>query len=171
MLALFAADAAQSQEMDTEKANKLFELLQTKANQPLWMGLDVAFLVLTLVWVVCFLWVLIAMFKNGSTGWGIITILATLLCGVLVGPVIAFFGGWMKSDDWGVKKVMTAWTLSILLWLGLFGYLGYQVYGMYQEAAEIVQKEQDKKEQDKKEKDKKEKETKGMDDISEDKKK
>jgi len=57
---------------------------------------------------VCFILVVIQMFKNEQNGLGIACIILAFCTGV--GPLIAFVYGWMKSTEWNLKKVMLAWT-------------------------------------------------------------
>ena len=59
-----------------------------------------------LVSLVCWIMVLVAMFKNGQVGLGIVSI----FCGI-----VALIVGWMNADKWGIKNVMIAWTIAILV--------------------------------------------------------
>ena len=54
---------------------------------------------------VCWIIVLIKIFQSGDTLYGVLG----LFCGV-----VAFFYGWSKADDLGVKNVMLAWTGCII---------------------------------------------------------
>jgi hypothetical protein len=68
---------------------------------------------------VCFILVVIAMFKNNQTGLGIVCLVG-LLCGI--GGLIAFIYGWIKSGEWNLKTVMLVWTAAIVI--GLIGGFG-----------------------------------------------
>lgn len=56
---------------------------------------------------VCWIIVLIQMFKRGQTGVAIASIVL-LLCGI--GPLIAFVFGWIKAKEWNIMNIMLAWT-------------------------------------------------------------
>lgn len=62
---------------------------------------------------VCLVMVLMKMFENGDTGLGIACIVLTFCSGI--GTLIAFVYGWIKSSQWGLQKVMIAWTACIVL--------------------------------------------------------
>jgi hypothetical protein len=79
---------------------------------------------LLLVAFVCYLSVIIAMFKNGKA----MLAVSCLLMAGCGGPgmLIAFIYGWVKSGEWQLKQVMRLWTMSILaapalLVLAVFG--------------------------------------------------
>jgi hypothetical protein len=74
--------------------------------------------VCSLVSLVCFILVLVAMFKNEQTVMGIVCIV-TIFCGI--GGLIAFVYGWMKAGEWNLQQVMLAWTGAFVLYLILFG--------------------------------------------------
>lgn len=61
---------------------------------------------------VCFILVVVTMFQRGSSGIGIASLLL-LCCGV--GALVAFVYGWIKSGDWGISKLMTIWTICLVL--------------------------------------------------------
>lgn len=71
-----------------------------------------------IVSLVCFVMVLIAMFKNDQTVLGIVCIV-TIFCGI--GGIIAFIMGWIKASQWDIQKIMLAWTVAIILSLVLGG--------------------------------------------------
>src|SRR6266700_3209554 len=54
--------------------------------------------------VICFILVVMAMFRNGSGTLGIVTILASCCCGV--GTIVALVVGWMNADRWGIRNLM-----------------------------------------------------------------
>jgi hypothetical protein len=68
-------------------------------------------LLLAIASLACFVMVLVKMFKNQQAGLGVACILLTFCVGV--GPLIAFFVGWAKAGQWGIKGVMGAWTFII----------------------------------------------------------
>ena len=65
---------------------------------------------------VCFVMVLMQMFKRGQTGLGIACIVL-LCCGI--GGLIAFVYGWIKNSEWGLRNVMIVWTICFIL--GIIG--------------------------------------------------
>ncbi len=67
---------------------------------------------------VCFVMVLIQMFQRGQTGLGIASIVLSL-CGI--GPLIAFVYGWIKASEWGIQKLMLAWTGLIVVGMVVAG--------------------------------------------------
>lgn len=60
---------------------------------------------LAVVNLVCWIMVLIQIFKHDQIALGIVGI----ICGI-----VAFVYGWMKSAEWGIKNIMLAWTGSIV---------------------------------------------------------
>jgi CHASE2 domain-containing sensor protein len=62
---------------------------------------------------VCFILVLIQMFKRENTGLAITCIVLALCCGL--GGLIAFIVGWVKNKEWQITPIMIAWTVCILL--------------------------------------------------------
>jgi hypothetical protein len=62
--------------------------------------------------VVCFVLVVIQMFQRGQTGLGVATIILAF-CGI--GFLIAFIVGWINSTAWGIRNVMIAWTVIVIL--------------------------------------------------------
>lgn len=71
----------------------------------------IAFGVIVLINLICFIKVLIALFKKEGAGLGILG----LLC-----SIYAFIWGWMKSTELGLKKTMLWWTLSIVASVGIW---------------------------------------------------
>lgn len=74
-----------------------------------------------LIWIgclVCFILVVVRMFQNGATTMGIVTLLASLCCGI--GTLIALVVGWMNADRWGIRNLMIIYTILIVLAL-IFG--------------------------------------------------
>ena len=72
---------------------------------------------LGLVQLVCLVLVIVEMFKRGETALGIVCAVLTLCTGI--GGLIAFVYGWIKSTEWGLRKVMLAWTACLVLQLVL----------------------------------------------------
>jgi hypothetical protein len=66
-----------------------------------------------LISLVCYILVLIQMFQHGRTGLAIACIVLLCVCGI--GGLIAFIFGWVKSGEWGIKNIMLAWTVGVIL--------------------------------------------------------
>lgn len=66
---------------------------------------------LSLVALVCWILVLIEMFKRGATTPAILSIVL-IICGI--GPLIAFVYGWMRANEWGIRNIMLIWTICLL---------------------------------------------------------
>ncbi|HCN28679.1 MAG TPA: hypothetical protein DIT64_07910 [Verrucomicrobiales bacterium] len=64
-----------------------------------------AFGVIFIINLVCWIKVLIALFKKEGAGLGILGILCS---------IYAYIWGWMKSTELGLKKTMVWWTIAIL---------------------------------------------------------
>ena len=62
---------------------------------------------------VCFILVLIQMFKNDQTGMGIACIVLVFVCGI--GALVAFIVGWMNAGKWNITNIMWAWTVCIVV--------------------------------------------------------
>lgn len=80
-----------------------------------------AYFVVAIISLVCFIKVLIALFKKEGAGLGIVGIVT---CGIY-----PFIWGWMKSTELGLKKTMVWWTIcvvgSIVLWfVAIAGMMG-----------------------------------------------
>jgi hypothetical protein len=71
--------------------------------------------VLGIVSLVCFVLVLVEMFRREQTGLAIACIVLALCSGI--GVLIAFVYGWIKAGEWNLKKVMTGWTVCCLVQL------------------------------------------------------
>jgi hypothetical protein len=71
-----------------------------------------------LVWLVCFIMVLVKMFQKGQTVMGVVCILG-ICCGV--GSLIALVVGWMNATAWGIQNLMYAYTGSLILYFILIG--------------------------------------------------
>ncbi len=65
----------------------------------------VAFVAIMIISLVCWIKVLIALFKKEGAGLGILGILCS---------IYAFIWGWLKSKELGLKKTMLWWTISIV---------------------------------------------------------
>ncbi|HEV3005922.1 MAG TPA: hypothetical protein VGX78_15755 [Pirellulales bacterium] len=61
---------------------------------------------------VCFILVLIQMFKRGEQTLGIVCIVLAICTGI--GALIAFVYGWVKASEWGLRNVMLAWTACMV---------------------------------------------------------
>ena len=73
--------------------------------------LSILSLVVGLGSLVCFVLVVIQMFKHGQTGLGVISIVLLFCFGI--GALIAFIYGWIKANEWNIKNVMLIWTVLI----------------------------------------------------------
>lgn len=82
---------------------------------------------------VCFILVVIEMFKRNETGIGIATIVLTVCTGF--GTLLAFVYGWVKASEWGLKKVMVAWTILLVVNIALVA--AYFVFAFALMAPEI----------------------------------
>ena len=71
-----------------------------------------------LVSLVCFIMVLVQMFKRGETTMGIVCIVTIFCC---IGGLIAFVYGWTKAAAWDITKIMIVWSGVILAQLVLSG--------------------------------------------------
>lgn len=69
--------------------------------------------ILSIVHLTCLVMVIVKMFQKGETTFG--TVCAVLSFCFGIGALIAFVYGWMKSSEWGLTKVMIAWTVSLVL--------------------------------------------------------
>ena len=73
-------------------------------------------LMFALVAFVCWIIMLIKIFKAGETLYGVLGI----FCGI-----VAFVYGWSKADDLDAKPIMLAWTASIIAYvISLFAGIG-----------------------------------------------
>lgn len=61
---------------------------------------------------VCFVLVVMQMFKHDQAGLGVACIVL-IFCGI--GGLIAFVYGWIKNKEWNLQKVMLAWTVCIVV--------------------------------------------------------
>jgi hypothetical protein len=61
---------------------------------------------------VCFILVVIQMFKHNETTIGILSIVLAF-CGI--GFLLAFIYGWIKASEWNIKNLMLAWTALVIL--------------------------------------------------------
>jgi hypothetical protein len=80
-------------------------------------------MLLVLGMIVCWIMVLIRMFKDAGVVHGIIGILCSLY---------AFIWGWMNSGKLGLRNIMIAWTVLIILYVilaAMFGGFNYS-YGV-----------------------------------------
>jgi hypothetical protein len=66
---------------------------------------------------VCYIMVVVQMFKHGKTGPGLASTIGLLACGL--GVLFAFIFGWTKAGEWRIKNVMLAWTALIVLQIGI----------------------------------------------------
>jgi len=86
--------------------------------------MSIVLLLLLLGSIVCWIMVLIQMFKNAGAVHGIIGILCSLY---------AFIWGWMNAGKLGIRNLMLAWTLILILYIilaAVFGGFSYGIGGM-----------------------------------------
>lgn len=57
---------------------------------------------------VCWIIVLVQIFKRAGVGLGILGILCSLF---------AFIYGWVKAKEWGIQKLMIVWTILVVIGL------------------------------------------------------
>ena len=62
---------------------------------------------------VCFILVVIEMFKRGRTAMGVLCLVSLLVCGV--GMLAVFIIGWINARAWNIQNIMIAWTVLIVL--------------------------------------------------------
>ena len=77
--------------------------------------MSIVLLLLLLGSIVCWIMVLIQMFKNAGAVHGIIGILCSLY---------AFIWGWMNAGKLGIRNLMLAWTLILVLYIILAAFFG-----------------------------------------------
>ena len=77
--------------------------------------MSIVLLLLLLGSVICWIMVLIQMFKNAGAVHGIIGILCSLY---------AFIWGWMNANKLGIKNLMIIWTLLLILYIILSAVFG-----------------------------------------------
>ena len=75
---------------------------------------------------ICFILVLVQMFKSGQTALGVACIV--LLFCVGIGGLIAFIYGWIKNQEWGFTTVMLVWTACIVIGI-VGGFLSPPAFG------------------------------------------
>jgi hypothetical protein len=66
---------------------------------------------------VCYIMVVIQMFKHGRTGPGLISTIGLIACGL--GGLFAYIYGWTKAGEWRLKNLMLTWTALIVLQIGI----------------------------------------------------
>ena len=66
------------------------------------------------VFLLCFVLVLVAIYQNGSPTFAIVCAASSLL---VAGFLLAFIYGWIKSPEWGITKIMLLWTIVFLVGL------------------------------------------------------
>jgi hypothetical protein len=66
---------------------------------------------------ICFLGIVIQMFRAGNSRVGIVALFTFPLCGT--GYAVAFVWGWLFASEHGLQRWMTLWTALTLAWVGL----------------------------------------------------
>lgn len=64
---------------------------------------------------VCFVLMLIEMFRRGHTALAIVCFILAWFCGI--GLLIAFVFGWSKVQEWNLQNLMTWWTTFLVVGL------------------------------------------------------
>ena len=59
--------------------------------------------------IACWIIVVVKAFQSGNVVLGIVS-----LC-----PLVGFIIGWVKSNEWGLQKVMLIWTVLVIASIGL----------------------------------------------------
>jgi hypothetical protein len=72
--------------------------------------MTILLIAVVLVSLVCWIKVLIVLFSKAGVGLGILGIICSLF---------AFIWGWMKHKEYGLTKVMTVWTIAIVIMIPL----------------------------------------------------
>jgi hypothetical protein len=62
---------------------------------------------------ICFILMIVKMFQQGASGMAVLCLVLFFCC--TIGLFIAFVYGWIKNASWGTKKLMTVWTVCLLL--------------------------------------------------------
>jgi hypothetical protein len=100
-----------------------------------------------IVSLVCFILVLVEMFRRQQTGLAIAFIVLAFCTGI--GFPIAFVYGWTKAGEWNLKKVMVGWTVcwvvQLVIGLGVFA----KVWANMEEATRHLQESQHQQEMQK----------------------
>ena len=87
-------------------------------------------------WTICFIMVLIPLFKTKGVGHGILGI----ICGLYT-----FIWGWINAKQLNLTKVMLVWTICFGLMLVSGMFMGASVSQQVQEAIQKAQQEQQQK--------------------------
>lgn len=66
----------------------------------------------SIVSLVCYIMVIIAMFKAGDQTTGIVCLVLFCVCGL--GQLVALVLGWVNADKWNVRKLMPIWTAAFI---------------------------------------------------------
>jgi hypothetical protein len=70
--------------------------------------------------------VIVKVFQQNQTGLAVGCIVL-MFCGI--GGLVTFIVGWLHANDWGLKKIMLAWTGLIVGFIVFFG-IGYSLMPM-----------------------------------------
>jgi len=72
---------------------------------------------------ICFIMVVIEMFKREQQAMGVVCIVG-IFCGI--GSLIALIFGWVKAKEWNISKLMTIYTVCFVASCVLYG-AGYAI--------------------------------------------
>ena len=124
--ALFAQAAETDFQKQIEMQQKLFGTPAGIVNQICFWGC-----------VICCVAVIVFMFRKGSTGLGIGSIIGTVLC-CCPGFLITLIMGWVKSGQWNILWLMLIYTLLFLGWIGSQAYLTMQAQELAKSASLLL---------------------------------
>ena len=71
-----------------------------------------------LINLVCFIWVLVWLFRNEQATWGAVSLVLFLVSGI--GALIAYALGWILPQEGELRTVMVVWTIGIACNIGAF---------------------------------------------------
>ena len=66
---------------------------------------------------VCYILVVIKMFQKQATTPAIVSLVGLIACGL--GVLFAFVYGWTKASAWNIQNIMIAWSICIVVSLGI----------------------------------------------------
>jgi hypothetical protein len=81
----------------------------------------ILYFIAAIVQLVCWIMVLVQIFKHQQIALGIVGI----ICGI-----VAFVYGWMKSGEWGIRNIMLVWTLAFVAQIATGAMLGPEIWGI-----------------------------------------
>jgi cobalamin biosynthesis protein CobD/CbiB len=79
--------------------------------------LQIVGMLLSLGAFVCYILVVIKMFQKNATTPAIVSLVGLLACGL--GVLFAFVYGWTKASAWNIQNIMIAWSVCIVVSIGI----------------------------------------------------